>query len=79
MGLGQILIAVCVTAVVPHVNRSHFRNVKRAVVAKVLVNGNKETENKTTGRHGMNKTMNQWRPMSEREKGFVPHCHALSG
>lgn len=37
MGLGQLLVAVCVTAVVPHVNRSHLSNVERAVVAKVLI------------------------------------------
>ncbi len=44
VGLGQLLIAVRVTAVVPHVNRSHLSNVERAVIAKVLIEQEEKTE-----------------------------------
>lgn len=37
MGLAQVLIAVCMAAVVAHVNCCHLGDVQGAVVTKVLI------------------------------------------
>ena len=48
MGLTQIFVAVCVAAVVAHVDGRHLGNVEGAVIAKVLI----EEERRERGREG---------------------------